>query len=1171
VAPGQLLTVGVSPSCHTPLLCAAAGVKQESGAAAAEVLMEGLVLLREQEHSSCYWLCAACDRKFHTASDFNVHLETCHEQLVLAKQQLPHKGPCAPVGPSAGPAAAAGKAPGAAQQPALPFSPNSMPPPASYVSCGKCQAPVVGMYYTRIPQAHKQCPQPPAASPGEEDAVERMRNICMKCYRELAALMGEAGADRSYSKVSPHAPSSPGTAWSESGSEFISTRDSFSSCGEDGTSSGSLSDTEPSTAAAAASSMQVRQYDAPGRASALSGAQPGLMSPDHLKQKRVLCPPWRFQQQRAVAWSSQSLQEACAGPSRRQGLRPGEQQALEAQQQQQAATAAPGPGIFVFGSNHNSTHAAGSSSSVPNSSVPAAGAGVAGAAGSGAATATSSQQQQQQASSSASSPAQQQGPPGSTHSSLAAYWQQQQLLLCSTDAAAAELLEGLDVVQKVKQLDSKQHRHHAGVAAQRQSCGPAPGAAGGQLFPPGPVTGTKRSAASAAAPAPAPALAAAGLCLAPAGAPPFQAPPAVNTGSAAAAAAGSSSAGPADASGGAAAGGSYDLAGCAGADSGTPSAGNRTWRDWLLPKKLLQWNDDEGAELLQDESPHASDDDSDDVIVRGVDQGRSSSDRPGCSTSSSRAQEQQRLQDGGSSSSSRCQQSGAEEAAASGVGGSSSSGRVGGCSAQDGDQQQGRRVPTVVVTELSDDAAAAADYEASDQATGSAPCSPRTPTAHDSCRGAPDTASSASQTAAAAAAACDTLSTHACSAPDAAAAAATGATGAAVDSLGACLAAAAPAVLVDEVMRCMQHLYDSDPDVADETLLCLVDFLQRKLNPKGYKRVNCDAAAAAVAAASRRSASNSALNLEQVSPAAAAAAAAAGVGADDAALAAELLVAPEVAFLCPRAMRAAMCCLGSDDLQMALAYIVRQSGAPLAGANVEIDSTCGSSAGGSMGSSSGAGSVTGDDDDGADSASQTDSQESEEESGCMALFQLYHLDEVAFEQLVAQLWPGELRLSDTAADAGPAAAPAAAGKAAGGKHGRSVQQQAGKGAASSTKGGSSSSGGASSQAHRQKDRLEPVLLVSPWWLEHLRQSSKNRDPAGDAEADTRVLRWVYGNIESAQAEELASRQASLRGGLDRTAALLELYEGLAEAWRRMQRVADRQRRLEQLRSRVKVR
>jgi hypothetical protein len=89
-------------------------------------------------------------------------------------------------------------------------------------------------------------------------------------------------------------------------------------------------------------------------------------------------------------------------------------------------------------------------------------------------------------------------------------------------------------------------------------------------------------------------------------------------------------------------------------------------------------------------------------------------------------------------------------------------------------------------------------------------------------------------------------------------------------------------------------------------------------------------------------------------------------------------------------------------------------------------------------------------------------------------------------------------------------------------------------------------------------------------VEHLQQSSKAMDPAADASADLRLLRWVFGNIASSQAEEFASRQAALRGGVDRTTALFDMYEGMANAWRRMQRVADQRRVLEQLRQNIKV-
>lgn len=1130
--------------------------------------MEGLVLLREQEHSSCYWLCAACDRKFHTARDFNTHLETCHEQLVLAKQQqqLPLKAPMVPPGPPA-----AGKALAAPHQQQLPVSLNSssLPPPVKYISCGKCQAPVVGMYYNRTPPAKPLTPQTqpqtqqPAATavPGGDDgAAERMRTICIKCYRELTTLMGAAGAERSYCMVTPHAPLTPSSSWSGSGSEFISTRDSFSSCAEDdGASSGSLADSEDADTATAAGatarSMQLRQYDSTrGGVGGSHGVAAGM--PEG-KPRGQPWPAWRLQQQRALAWrthmpetlrcsSSQGCGRACGptanGPQAQQ--QPGHRQ-----QQQQASAPSPGPGIFVFGSSSNTASGAGAGSScpasgsnaagsfVPTSPVPATAAGAsagtaaapAGPSEAGVAASAAVQSGLLSPSSCSSSPVSQPPPPpqppasATGSSGLAAYWQQQQLLLCSADAAAVELLDGLDIVQRAKQLNSHQRRASAAAAHTSQRLS-------------GPVAGTKRPAAAADGEHPSSSAAAGyvsssqGDSMLPPSVPAFQAPGAVHTGLLA------------DSE---AAAGEYGTG--VGPDTWTPSASNRTWRDWLLPKKLLQWNDGEdegwdGSELYGRRGSLSSDDSLDDVIARGL--GQAYTGGPGVGQ--------------------------VTPAAAGATGGGLPDGS-GGCSSSA--QQQGERVavPTVVITELSDEPAAG--VEGPEQGAGSAPCSPRTPSAQDSCRGGADAGVSSSgavvalpgSSSSGAAVVADAAAVSAATAAAVAAAAAGH-----IDSLGACLAAAAPAVLVDELIRCMQHLYSTDADIADEALHCLVDFLQRKLNPKGYRRVNCDTAVAAMVGASRRCNSGSTLSLEQLSPAAADAAAAAGLSEDEAALAAELLAAPELAFMCPRAMRAAMCCLSSSDLHMALAYIVRQSGAPLAGACcVDVDSTCGSSIGGSLASSSGAGSVTGEEDLG-DTASQTDSQESDEESGCMALFQLYHLDEVAFEELVTHLWPGEFRLrgdapaSDaTTAAAGKGGAPAAAQV----KHLRGGAQQ-GRPSGKAPAGGSAASSQGSSQV--QKDRLEPVLLVAPWWLEHLRQSSKAKDQTGDAEADMRVLRWVYGNIESAQAEELAGRQAALRGGLDRTSALWELYEGLAEAWRRMQRVADRQRRLEQLRSRVKV-
>lgn len=134
-------------------------MKRESGSEVAEELMEGLVLLREQASTSArYWLCAACDRKFHTAADFAAHLEACHEQLVLLKQPALQQQQQVQ-GQAAGPADAgrvsAGMAdvPPASQQPGQQQrqSPQQqqqqqMGLPGSgglaYLTCSKCQ---VGM------------------------------------------------------------------------------------------------------------------------------------------------------------------------------------------------------------------------------------------------------------------------------------------------------------------------------------------------------------------------------------------------------------------------------------------------------------------------------------------------------------------------------------------------------------------------------------------------------------------------------------------------------------------------------------------------------------------------------------------------------------------------------------------------------------------------------------------------------------------------------------------------------------------------------------------------------------------------------------------------------------------------------------------------------------------
>ncbi|KXZ47471.1 hypothetical protein GPECTOR_35g909 [Gonium pectorale] len=89
---------------------------------------------------------------------------------------------------------------------------------------------------------------------------------------------------------------------------------------------------------------------------------------------------------------------------------------------------------------------------------------------------------------------------------------------------------------------------------------------------------------------------------------------------------------------------------------------------------------------------------------------------------------------------------------------------------------------------------------------------------------------------------------------------------------------------------------------------------------------------------------------------------------------------------------------------------------------------------------------------------------------------------------------------------------------------------------------------------------EPYLLVADWWLQHLRLDGSAHGPD-----EMRVLRWVYGNIINVQAEEFCARQRELRGGRERDAAILELYDEVAAVWRSLQAVTDKRSRLEALR------
>lgn len=124
---------------YTPALTSAvlfpllSGVKRDVGSEAAEELMEGLVLLREQGNRAArYWLCPACDRKFHRGRDYLAHVESCHEELVpvAAAIALP-----AAVPPASGPAAQP-------QQSQLVTSQRTATNTGLYVTCLKCQVSV---------------------------------------------------------------------------------------------------------------------------------------------------------------------------------------------------------------------------------------------------------------------------------------------------------------------------------------------------------------------------------------------------------------------------------------------------------------------------------------------------------------------------------------------------------------------------------------------------------------------------------------------------------------------------------------------------------------------------------------------------------------------------------------------------------------------------------------------------------------------------------------------------------------------------------------------------------------------------------------------------------------------------------------------------------------------
>eukprot|EP00878_Enallax_costatus_P023432 GHUV01024925.1.p1 GENE.GHUV01024925.1~~GHUV01024925.1.p1 ORF type:complete len:987 (+),score=452.01 GHUV01024925.1:408-3368(+) len=918
------------------------------------------------------------------------------------------------------------------------------------------QAEVVGMYFSSIPQ------------PTQQQQVQQ-HQLCLKCYRQVSASVGTATAEQAYTRIAPHAPALGCPAWSESGSEFISTRDSFSSC-EEGDSSDEID-------------VHVSQVGNRTQQQQRLGHGP-IVRPPPMGAAPVGEGQLSAQQQRQLAWLSAAVNKGAAAQAAAAGGLPAPAQQQQ-QQQQSGVMCAPAvavpAGMFVFGSNSSGSPAA-SGGAVASSAAAAAPNGI---------PALGNSMPQPPAML-----------PGEVPTSVYSGG-------CSSsstaDALSRELISELEAVHAARKGLFTFQQQSPGAATQQQ---PACSSSGTGLTAAA-VTDSDTN------------------CL--------PKPPPVGTGGGAAA----TSEGSADGSSSSSAAAAGDhLMGSSG-DMGTPTAaGGRTWRDWLLPKKLLQWSDDQDAAAVE-ESLHGyiTDDDHSPSLL--------SSSLPGHHTRSSgvAAAVARRFSDGSatlaSSSSSIAQQ------------------------------------------QLKDSLGAApASYSSS-----SAPCSPRTPAAVDGSRQAGEQQQTAGMPAACTAAVADpaavggtpaaSLYTRslerkiASDAPyvtssgvypsqEAAAAAAEywkapsiieTTIGSSSNALQvACVAAAGSDVLVDEIIRCMAQVYAADKDVADMTLGCLVDFVRRKLLLPVAEAGAQQQQRERMGVSGITSSSGDAVNAppeHQQQRQQQLVAAAAMLPPAELALVQQFLASPEAAYLSPEMMYAALCCLPASDLQMALAYVVRQhEDCMTQPANSDSEG---------------------------DTASQ--SAGPEEDAGCMPLFQLHNLDELSFEQLVEHIWPGELEEQQQAAAATGKTA-GKAGKASTAQVGASFrakqQQQAQSRGAAAPAGADGTASGASGKKQQLTLAQEPKLVPSTWWLDHLQQSGTAGEPPAAAAVDTRVLRWVYGNIVSSQAEEFASAQAALRGQMDRSTALLEMYEGMANAWRRMQRVADKRRLLEQLRQNIKV-
>lgn len=129
-------------------------------------------------------------------------------------------------------------------------------------------------------------------------------------------------------------------------------------------------------------------------------------------------------------------------------------------------------------------------------------------------------------------------------------------------------------------------------------------------------------------------------------------------------------------------------------------------------------------------------------------------------------------------------------------------------------------------------------------------------------------------------------------------------------------------------------------------------------------------------------------------------------------------------------------------------------------------------------------------------------------------------NEAVFDQIIADAWNCDEALSD---DTGVAVEPvkgksAAAGRADGGINGagdlNDMLLMAGLNIEAFTGKGGGGKGRSSSAIVSTVSVSEPHLVVTDWWLEHLRLKERDASSPGSSTSDLTALQWVYGKIAS---------------------------------------------------------